>query len=578
MSYFIRYLNFKKRICASFCLVVLTCLCLHSVHAQLVNVTNDLLLSTDHTSGYLGSGVSFADFNGDDIDDLTFGHHAGQIKYYQGDGVGFEEIQLNIDNDVNESKSVLWADIDNDGDQDLLITNRNASNRFWLNNGNMQFTDITSSCGISTSNISKSYGASFGDYDNDGFIDLYICNYHTDVINIKNELYHNNGDGTFTDVTVSSGVGNGLQQSFQSTWIDIDNDRFLDLYVINDRLDYPNSFYLNNGDGTFADMAPVWGADLSIYAMSSTFGDYDCDGDMDLYVTNGSAGNILLSNNINQGMGFINVTSSLGVEVNQICWGACFMDHQNDSWLDLYVGTGVSGNTDYPAMFDEYPAQSNAFFSSTGSSSVQDISSETPEGIQHTFSIATGDFNNDGFPDLVSHQVGLHATVISSTPNDNHFLKVRPQGTTVNRDAIGAEVHVYHSSAQNTDPNEVKIDVVFCGDKYLSQNSRYLQFGLGSSTQIDSVVVHWPGGEIESFQGLLIDNSVVLVEGSSVQYCPNPSAFCGSGTIWDEGTQTCISFMPEDLCPTDVNNDGFTSIHDLLLLLGQFGTFCPTTW
>jgi len=148
----------------------------------------------------------------------------------------------------------------------------------------------------------------------------------------------------------------------------------------------------------------------------------------------------------------------------------------------------------------------------------------------------------------------------------------------VNRDAIGTEVHVYHSSAQNTGLNAVKIDVVFCGDKYLSQNSRYLQFGLGSSTQIDSVVVYWPGGEIESFQGLLIDNSVVLVEGSSVQYCPNPSAFCGSGTIWDEGTQTCISFMPEDLCPTDVNNDGFTSIQDLLLLLGQFGTFCPTTW
>ena len=578
MSCFIRYFNFKKRVCASFCLFIMTCLCLHSVHAQFVNVSNDLLLSTNHTGGYLGSGVSFADFNGDEIDDLTFGHHAGQIRYYQGDGVGFEEVQLNIENGLYETKSVLWADIDNDGDQDFLITNRNASNKLWMNDGSMQFTDITSSCGISTSYMSKSYGASFGDYDNDGFIDLYICNYHTDVINIQNELYHNNGDGTFTDVSLSSGVGNGLQQSFQSTWIDIDKDGLLDLHVINDRLDNLNSFYHNNGDGTFTDMATDWGVDLAIYAMSSTFGDYDSDGDMDLYVTNGSVGNALLLNNMHEGLGFTDVTSNIGVQVNQISWGACFMDHQNDSWLDLYVGTGVSGYTEYPAMFDEFPAQSNAFFSSTGSSTAQDLSSETPAGIQHTFSIATGDFNNDGFPDLVSHQVGLHATVISSTPNDNHFLKVRPQGTTVNRDAIGAEVHVYHSSAQNTDPNEVKIDVVFCGDKYLSQNSRYLQFGLGSSTQIDSVVVYWPGGEIESFQGLLIDNSVVLVEGSSVQYCPNPSAFCGSGTIWDEGTQTCISFMPEDLCPTDVNNDGFTSIQDLLLLLGQFGTFCPTTW
>ncbi len=554
----------------------MSCLCLPSVNAQFVNASNDLQLFTDHTGGYLGSGLSFADFNGDDIDDLTFGHHAGQIRYYQGDGVGFEEIQLNIDNDVNESKSVLWADIDNDGDQDLLITNRNASNRLWMNSGNMQFTDITSSCGISTSSISRSYGASFGDYDNDGFIDLYICNYHTDVINIKNELYHNNGDGTFTDVTVSSGVGNGLQQSFQSTWIDIDKDRFLDLYVINDRLDYPNSFYLNNGDGTFVDMGPVWGADLEIYAMSSTFADYDCDGDMDLYVTNGSAGNVLLSNNLNQGMGFVNVTSSLGVEVNQLCWGACFIDHLNDSWLDLYVGTGFSVYTDYPNIFEESPALSNAFFTSNGTGSL-DVSSELSEELQHTFAMSTGDFNNDGFPDLVSHQVGLNASVISAIPNENHYLKVRPQGTTVNRDAIGSEVYVYHSSAENTEVNAVKVDVVFCGDKYLSQNSRHLQFGLGSSTQVDSVVIQWPGGFPETFLGISIDSSVVLVEGSSIQDCPNPASFCGSGTIWDEATQTCVSFQ-EDLCPTDVNNDGFTSIQDLLELLGQFGTFCPTTW
>lgn len=554
----------------------MSCLCLPSVNAQFVNASNDLQLFTDHTGGYLGSGLSFADFNGDDIDDLTFGHHAGQIRYYQGDGVGFEEIQLNIDNGVNESKSVLWADIDNDGDQDLLITNRNASNRLWMNSGNMQFTDITSSCGISTSSLSRSYGASFGDYDNDGFIDLYICNYHTDVINIKNELYHNNGDGTFTDVTVSSGVGNGLQQSFQSTWIDIDKDRFLDLYVINDRLDYPNSFYLNNGDGTFVDMGPVWGADLEIYAMSSTFADYDCDGDMDLYVTNGSAGNVLLSNNLNQGMGFVNVTSSLGVEVNQLCWGACFIDHLNDSWLDLYVGTGFSVYTDYPNIFEEYPALSNAFFTSNGTGSL-DVSSELSEELQHTFAMSTGDFNNDGFPDLVSHQVGLNASVISAIPNENHYLKVRPQGTTVNRDAIGSEVYVYHSSAENTEVNAVKVDVVFCGDKYLSQNSRHLQFGLGSSTQVDSVVIQWPGGFPETFLGISIDSSVVLVEGSSIQDCPNPASFCGSGTIWDEATQTCVSFQ-EDLCPTDVNNDGFTSIQDLLELLGQFGTLCPTTW
>jgi hypothetical protein len=544
-----------------------------TVKSQFVDGSNGLLLSTDHTGGYLGTGVSFADFNGDDIDDLTFGHHAGQIRFYQGDGIWFEEIAFNIVNDLNETKSVLWADIDNDGDQDFLITNRNASNKLWLNDGSMQFTDVTSTCGISTSVISKSYGASFGDYDNDGFIDLYICNFHTSVINIENELYHNNGDGTFTDVTSIAGVGNGLKPSFQSTWIDIDKDGFLDLHVINDRPNQQNSFYHNNGDGSFTDMAADWGADISVWAMSSTFGDYDKDGDMDLYVTNSIDGNVLLSNNMNQGEGFIDVTAIEGVQVDQICWGACFLDHKNDSWLDLYVATGMNAFTDYPSVFDDYGIQPNAFYSSSGSSPMQNISLETPHSEQYTFSIASGDFNNDGFPDLVSHQVGLNATVISATPNENHFLKVRPQGTTVNRDAIGAEVLVYHSG-QNTGVNEVKVDVVFCGDKYLSQNSRFLHFGLGSSTQIDSVVVQWPGGEVESFQGLSIDESVVLIEGSSIQYCPDPSTFCGSGTIWNEETQTCISIFTDNLCPSDINNDGVTNSTDLLLFLSHFGLMC----
>ena len=578
MRCFVKCIRLKKVICASFCNVIIILVFQLSANAQFVNASNDLQLFTDHTGGFLGSGVSFADFNGDDIDDLTFGHHTGQIRYYQGDGVWFEEIQFNIINDLNETKSVLWADIDNDGDQDFLITNRDASNKLWLNDGSMQFTDVTSSCGISTSSNSKSYGASYGDYDNDGFLDLYICNFHTDVINIQNELYHNNGDGTFTDVSAISGVGNGLQQSFQSTWIDIDKDGFLDLHVINDRPQFMNSFYLNNGDGTFTDMATDWGVDIAVWSMSSTFSDYDSDGDMDLYVTNSLGGNFLFSNKVSQLEGFLNVTDIEGVIVNKICWGACFIDHENDTWLDLYVATGINAYMEYPTVFDIFGSQPNSFYSFSGSSPMLDVSSETPESEQYSFAIASGDFNNDGFPDIVSHQIGLYASVISATPNDNHFLKIRPQGTTVNRDAIGSEVLVYHSSGQNTGVNEVKVDVVFCGDKYLSQNSRFLHFGLGSSTEIDSVVVQWPGGNLESFHQISIDESIVLVEGSSNQYCPNPSGFCGAGTIWEDETQTCISLFLIDLCPTDVNNDGSTSIQDLLILLAQFGAICSTTW
>ena len=550
-----------------------------NVNSQFVDVSSDLLLPSDHTGGFLGAGVSFADFNNDNIDDLTFGHHAGQIRFYQGDGVWFEEIQLNIVNDLNETKSVLWADIDNDGDQDFLITNRNASNKLWLNDGGMQFTDVTSSCGISTSIITKSYGASFGDYDNDGYIDMYICNFHSSIIDIENELYHNNGNGTFTEVTAIAGVGNGFQQSFQSTWIDIDKDGFLDLHVINDRPNQQNSFYHNNGDGTFTDVASDWGVNISVWAMSSTFGDYDRDGDLDLYVTNSLDGNVLLSNNMNEGGGFIDVTDIEAVQVNQICWGACFIDHENDSWLDLYVASGMNTFTDYPAVFDQYGVQPNAFYSSSGDSPMLDISTETPQAEQYSFAIAKGDFNNDGFPDLVSHQIGEYASVISSTPNENHFLKVMPQGTYVNRDAIGAEVMVYHSEGLNTGVNTVNVDVVFCGDKYLSQNSRHLHFGLGTSSQIDSVVVQWPGAGLESFHGLSIDTSIVLIEGSSLDggtndECTDPWNFCGVGTTWDEVAETCISIFTEDVCPSDLNNDGYINVPDLLQLLINFDTIC----
>ncbi|MDA9835663.1 CRTAC1 family protein [Flavobacteriales bacterium] len=546
------------------------------VKSQLMNVSSDLQLATDHTGGIFGTGVSFADFNGDDIDDLTFGHHEGQLRFYLGYNnetiAGFQEVVLNISNDQSEVKMVLWADIDNDGDQDLFVSNRFSSNKIWRNNGNMEFTDFTLESGISLTPETKSYGASFGDYDNDGFLDLYICNYHTSVINFENELYHNNGDGTFTDVTESAGVGDGIQESFQSTWIDIDKDGLLDIHVINDRVPSANSLYHNNGDGTFTDFAPLWDLDIYICAMTSSFSDYDKDGDMDLYVTNCDAPNYLLRNDLNTSGVFEEVGAQEEVEVGQISWGASWFDHNNDTWPDLYVATGITVYTEIPLVFDFYGYLPNQFFVNQGSSPMTNASSSTPEIDQFSFAVATGDYNNDGFPDIVSHQVGDSAIVLAGIPNDNHYLKIRPQGVTVNRDAIGAVVEVFHTEG-------VEMNVVFCGDKYLAQNSRHLHFGLGTSTQIDSVVVQWPGGGEEVFTGVAVDTSIVLIEGSSLDggtndECPDPWSFCGVGAVWNEAAEACISIFTDDLCPSDLNNDGMTNVTDLLELLINFGNVC----
>ena len=543
-----------------------------NITCQLVDVSNTLFLETDHTGGYLGSGVSFADFNSDDIDDLTFGHHAGQIRFYQGNGIGFDEIILDINNEQGESKMVLWADIDNDGDQDLLITNRNTSNKLFVNNGSMQFTDVSETCGISTNAESKSYGASFGDYNNDGFLDLYICNYHTYINSETNELYLNNGNGTFSDVTEYAGVGNDLAQTFQSNFIDIDNDGLLDLHIINDRIQWPNVFFKNNGNGTFTDMAMIWGVNLPIYAMSTSFSDYDRDGDMDLYVTNGTLGNVLLRNDLNLNYSFTDVTNLMGVAVNMISWGAAWIDHDNNTYPDLYVSTGVNAFTQIPEIFEIWGNQPNSFFTNNLSGSFNDISSETPANEQYSFAVATGDYNNDGFPDLISHKIGDNASMLSGVPNENHYIKIRPQGVTVNRDAVGSTVKVFH-------PGGVEMNMVFCGDKYLAQNSRHLHFGLGSITQLDSVQVSWPGGSEEIFTELLIDSSVILIEGTSSganssDDCPEPNSYCGDGTVWDDTSETCIYLILGNACPTDINTDGNTNVTDLIILLTQFGTFC----
>ena len=167
-------------------------------NAQLLDVSNNLILETDHTGGFLGAGVSFVDFNGDYIDDLSFADHEGDLRFYigQGDESGFLEVDLDLPDYPLEAKMVLWGDIDNDGDQDLFVTYRLAANKLYLNNGNMDFADVSATCGISLASR-KSYGACFGDYNSDGFLDLFVCNYTSSIDEYPfNELYTNNGDGT----------------------------------------------------------------------------------------------------------------------------------------------------------------------------------------------------------------------------------------------------------------------------------------------------------------------------------------------------------------------------------------------
>ncbi|MCB0640876.1 MAG: VCBS repeat-containing protein, partial [Phaeodactylibacter sp.] len=193
-----------------------------------------------------GCGVSCADFNGDGFDDLTVATgHGNRLLFYQNNGDGtFTKIPPMVKYKFH-TKMVLWVDYDNDGDKDLFLTGWQHPNRLYRNDGGPLLTDVTAAAGLPISD-DWTWGASFGDYNNDGHLDLYVCNREKDLY--SNFLYKNNGDGTFTNVTTETKAGDETQLTFQSIFWDYNNDGYQDLYMANDRL-YGNSLYKNNGFG-----------------------------------------------------------------------------------------------------------------------------------------------------------------------------------------------------------------------------------------------------------------------------------------------------------------------------------------
>jgi len=256
-------------------------------------------IGVSHGTNSFFGGISFFDFNNDGWDDLTFTSQDGDpLYFYQNNSGTLNLISLNITDYQNDTRQINWVDIDNDGDNDLFIVSNNASNRLYLNDGDMNFTDITVSSGITTETM-KSWGGAWGDYNNDGYLDLFLSN--RDIVNrdYPNLLYKNNGDNTFTDVSNSAGISNVNHISFCASFFDFNNDGWQDIYIINDRYNTSNIMYKNNGNGTFTDVSAASGANISIDAMSAAIGDYNNDGWLDIYVTNTTLGNYFLKNNGN---------------------------------------------------------------------------------------------------------------------------------------------------------------------------------------------------------------------------------------------------------------------------------------
>nr|WP_169433315.1 FG-GAP-like repeat-containing protein [Lewinella cohaerens] len=453
-----------------------------------------------YLSSLLGGGVSFYDFNQDGLDDISLANAQGDpVQFYQNMGGHFMLLSPLVDNE-DEVKQLLWVDFDNDGDQDLFLATYYGLNRLYENTGDLQMIDITLAAGLPTFNT-QTFGACFGDYDRDGWVDLYFS-VRNNGADDEHLFFRNNGDQTFTNVTESTQTADTGGRPFCSGFLDYNQDGWPDIYTAHDRMGNKNTLLENQGDGTFLNTGAAAGADIAIDAMSVTIGDYNNDTLIDIYVTNIVNGNNLLHNNGPNEDGqytFSEVAAASGVGFYQDSWGAVFLDADNDCDLDLYVSGSVAGSDVTSAAF--YQNEDDGTFSEPDLGFIGDTT--------QSYNNAIGDYNQDGYPDImVINLYPFYAQLWSSPPLEHHWMKVSLQGVISNRNGIGTRLECYANDKYQQLYTQ-------CGNGFLGQNSGTSIFGLGDAQAVDSLIVTWPSGHTDRYYNLPAGEQFHLQEGGS---------------------------------------------------------------
>jgi len=440
---------------------------------------------------------------------------------------------------------VCVGDYDNDGWDDLFCTTW-GHNVLWHNNGDGTFTDVTKKAGLYDERVRWNSGCCWLDYDRDGHLDLFVGNYiDIDLKKIPvpgqtgycqwkgipvmcgprglpggmNILYHNNGDGTFTDVSEKAGILKpGPRYSITAVSYDFDNDGWPDIYVAVDS--EPSILYHNNHDGTFTDIAVVAGCAYNEdgqeqAGMGVGVADYDADGWFDIFKTNFSDDTSDLYHNNGDGT-FTDATfvSGVGVNTQYVGWGAGFLDFDNDGWPDILQ---VNGHV-YPEI-EKYNLDATfkvprIVYRNLGNGKFKDTSAEMGPGISERFSsrgCAFGDYDNDGDIDvLVLNMNDPPSLLRNDGGNRLNWIKIKLVGTQCNRTAIGARVRVV--TAKHSQINEVH-----SGDSVMSQSDLRLHFGLGQAKTVDLIEVKWPTTQkVEKFTRVEANQILTIREGAGI--------------------------------------------------------------
>jgi hypothetical protein len=446
--------------------------------------------------GGRSTGHSWADFDNDGDLDLyvcNYGHN--NFFYVNNGGGSFGRVTATLIIHPGNSNAGNWADYDNDGDLDLIVANNGSYDdmeSWYSNNGDVSFSQIV--VGPIPNDGGASQGVCWGDYDNDGSVDLFMPNGYFTPQN--NSLYHNNGDGTFVKITTGDIVNDG-GTSVSGSWNDYDNDGDLDLFVVNSAFQ-ANFLYVNVGDGTFLRDTTTAITNETGSSWSGSWGDYDNDGDSDLFLAN--FGNSILYRNNGNGAFAVDSVSGIGdAPGNSLtgCWG----DYDNDGDLDLFVANALGGDNFL------YENNGDGTFTRDSTSIVSNDGGESQ-------SCSWADHDNDGDIDLfVANALDQNNFLYRNNGNSNSWINIVCEGTVSNKAAIGARVR---AKATINGTAVWQFREIEGQSGFRSQNTLNVEFGFGDATTIDSLNVEWPSGVVDTLTNIAVNQFITINEGQLI--------------------------------------------------------------
>jgi len=499
----------------------------------------DAAIGISHVYGntnFMGGGMAWFDYNNDGWEDLYLAGGNLRDALYRNNGDGtFTEVGvaagLNITNGFG-THAVTTGDYDRDGDRDVFLTTLNSwPNHLLRNNGNGTFTDVYLEAGFGD-DVAWSSSAAFGDYNLDGWLDLYVGNYvdnmaitYDSIGTVNgfahdcrpNWMYVNNGDGTFTEVSELLNTSADTGCVLAVTWSDFDRDQDVDIMIANDFGEFivPNQLLRNDQPGAFRDVSVSSNANIGMYGMGIAIGDYDHDGDLDYYATNIGLNHLY----VNNGDGtFSDGTAAAGVEdiwvrdgFYTVGWGTAFVDLDNDSWQELLVSNGHIPAA--PFIRNDIYNPNRVFRNNADGTFTDESVASGLDDVGVARGLAASDYDKDGDMDIVFGNIDSYYTpgedkvafYRNELTGGGNWLGVKLVGVVNNLDAFGANV-VIRAGGQSW------IDEVSGGSSHGSQNSSILHFGLGSASIVDELTVYWPGGRTQVLEDVVPNQIITIIE------------------------------------------------------------------